>query len=197
MLGVPSCDAADRARVCSGPTCLPTQHNHERQGDCRRKQPPLGLELGSQVAGARQLIPGDTKRCHSTALPVNMARTGLIHPFTCLQHRKLTARLFRPHATLTAQQLSDCALHSCVSPPAWRLVCLQGLPLPRIPVIIGEFGAKDYFGDSSSANKDTTAYKAEDQVWLTETAAYLRSLYAKAGVPLSWLFWAWNANSGA
>jgi hypothetical protein len=117
MLGVPSCDAADRARVCSGPTCLPTQHNQERQGDCRRKQPPLGLELGSQVAGARQHIPGDTKRCHSTALPVNMACTGLIHPFTCLQHRKLTARLFRPHATLTAQQLSDCALHRlCISP---------------------------------------------------------------------------------
>lgn len=110
------------------------------------------------------------------------------------------------HALQRSSQRSVYAPHVVVVPslpvvpalPACLSVCVpacQGVSLPRFPVIVGEFGAKD-FGDGSKDNTDTTKYSAYDQVWFAETAAYLRALSAKAGVPLSWLFWAWNANSG-
>jgi hypothetical protein len=64
-----------------------------------------------------------------------------------------------------------------------------------MPVMLGEFGSKD-FGDNSNTNADTTVYSDVDKQWLRDTAAYLRSLSESAGSPLSWFFWAWNANSG-
>jgi hypothetical protein len=61
--------------------------------------------------------------------------------------------------------------------------------------MLGEFGSKD-FGDNSNTNADTTVYSDVDKQWLRDTAAYLRGLSESAGSPLSWFFWAWNANSG-
>jgi hypothetical protein len=65
-----------------------------------------------------------------------------------------------------------------------------------MPVLLGEFGSKD-FGDNSEANSDTTVYSDADRQWLRDTAAYVRGLAGSSGIPASWFFWAWNANSGA
>lgn len=74
-------------------------------------------------------------------------------------------------------------------------VCLQGSSLPAMPVILGEFGAKDY-GSNDNDNTDTTEYDDSDRGWFNTTAAYLNELARQTGHPVSWLFWAWNANSG-
>lgn len=63
---------------------------------------------------------------------------------------------------------------------------------PRAAVMLGEFGAKDD-GDNSVANDDTTAWSASDAAWFKTLAAYARK---QMGPKPSWLFWAWNANSG-
>lgn len=72
---------------------------------------------------------------------------------------------------------------------------LQGLPLPSYPVVVGEFGVRDW-GMNNISNTDTTSYSSDDRQWLTTTAGYVRALARGADRPLSWFFWAWNANSG-
>lgn len=72
---------------------------------------------------------------------------------------------------------------------------LQGKTMADTPVLIGEFAVKDS-GNNSFNNNDTTVYTPADRMWLEAFAQYHRALSAKAGRPLSWFFWAWNANSG-
>lgn len=72
---------------------------------------------------------------------------------------------------------------------------MQGTPLPAMAVLLGEFGSKDY-GDNGDTNSDTTVYSDVDKQWLRDTAAYARRLSESTHSPVSWFFWAWNANSG-
>uniref|UniRef100_A0A383WE90 Ammonium transporter AmtB-like domain-containing protein n=1 Tax=Tetradesmus obliquus TaxID=3088 RepID=A0A383WE90_TETOB len=71
----------------------------------------------------------------------------------------------------------------------------EGTPLPAMAVLLGEFGSKDY-GDNGDTNSDTTVYSHVDKQWLRDTAAYIRGLSESTHSPVSWFFWAWNANSG-
>jgi aryl-phospho-beta-D-glucosidase BglC (GH1 family) len=75
------------------------------------------------------------------------------------------------------------------------LAPVQGKTMADTPVLIGEFAVKDS-GNNSMVNNDTTVYTPADRMWLEMFAQYSRELSAKAGRPLSWFFWAWNANSG-
>ena len=45
-------------------------------------------------------------------------------------------------------------------------------------------------------NTDTTYYTEEDRAWLKLFADYSRQLAGRGCRPLSWFWWAWNANSG-
>jgi hypothetical protein len=73
---------------------------------------------------------------------------------------------------------------------------LQGVPLPKLPVIVGEISAYDQ-GLNAADNTDTTRYSSSDKAWLSRTAQYLKSLAATSnqGSGFSWLLWCWNANS--
>ena len=71
---------------------------------------------------------------------------------------------------------------------------MQGVPLPKMPVIVGELGAYDY-GDPRTQNRDYTSFTSFDKLWFTRTAAYLKAMAASAGAKMSWMWWCWNANS--
>jgi hypothetical protein len=73
---------------------------------------------------------------------------------------------------------------------------LQGMPLPKLPVIVGEISAYDQ-GINAADNTDTTRCNSYDKTWLSRTAQYLQSLAANSNQDsgLSWFIWCWNANS--
>lgn len=76
------------------------------------------------------------------------------------------------------------------------MLCVQGARIPPLPVVVAESGAKDS-GDNSVNNTDTTNYLPADRAWLELIATYLRTLSERTGRQPSWMFWAFNANSGA
>lgn len=71
---------------------------------------------------------------------------------------------------------------------------LQGVPLRKLPVIVGEISAYDQ-GSNAADNTDTTRYSTYDKAWLGRTANYLKSLAASSNGGLSFFLWCWNANS--
>lgn len=74
------------------------------------------------------------------------------------------------------------------------MFCLQGAPLPKIPVVIGEIGAYDY-GNNELENKDTTNYQDTDKEWIARTAQYLKAQAASTNAKVSYFLWCWNSNS--
>ncbi|KAF8068194.1 zinc finger CCCH domain-containing protein 18 [Scenedesmus sp. PABB004] len=69
-------------------------------------------------------------------------------------------------------------------------------PLPRLAVVLGEFGVRDAANASASAaGGDLTSIAPLDLAFLADLADYLAGLEARGAV-VSWFFWSWNANAG-
>jgi hypothetical protein len=89
--------------------------------------------------------------------------------------------------------LTQAILHSAAS-TLCADAALQAVPLPKLPVIVGEISAYDQ-GNNLVDNSDTTRYNSYDKTWLSRTVTYLKGLAASSNQGFNWFLWCWNANS--